>query len=420
MLFVGAKSAPKKDTGDECQEADDGETATEHTESTEAGVEFELVHFNVGGRLVVTTRATLWMAPPDSLLALAFGRDADPKWLPRRLADGSYFFDLNATYFEALLDLMRHGDGLARSFGPETLGGVCAVADFLSMPDVAKRCADAAVPSLSQAMTGPDYLQRQVRVLVNAKGHARTLDLCDWTKCQRLTVHARWTLRQVRNTILAQCTTSDDGTAEACFYACYMRSDHTVRPMCLIDMENDDVLFGEIEWASCKQQRNLGACFFVTRDVVPLVSAPFDKQHETLDASQLLCALAPPLLPPHVSAWPDDGPLLVFLKYYDGQWQTLSPPIAVVIDRSTVVSHLLPTFCRLLGQACDDGTRYAVYNERGFKEPARINQSGTFALGNVMFGDVLWVRIVGQAGVAPRCVPAPRWTVMHAPSYIAH
>jgi hypothetical protein len=84
----------------------------------------DIVKRNVGGKLFVTTRATL-CAEAGSMLAAKF--DPESKFAPPKEIDGAVFLDRDPKMFECLLNYLRNGcqvvlyipDGLVKAIAVE-------------------------------------------------------------------------------------------------------------------------------------------------------------------------------------------------------------------------------------------------------------------------------------------------------------
>lgn len=66
---------------------------------------------NVGGRLFSTTRSTLTQQHPDSMLSRMFTHTeaGDSSWFSSVDESGAYLIDRSPTYFEPILNYLRHG-----------------------------------------------------------------------------------------------------------------------------------------------------------------------------------------------------------------------------------------------------------------------------------------------------------------------
>ncbi|XP_074642169.1 BTB/POZ domain-containing protein KCTD9-like [Tubulanus polymorphus] len=68
------------------------------------------VVLNVGGKKFTTTRDTLVNKEPESMLARMFDNSTVQPWSSRVDSDGAYLIDRSATYFEPILNYLRHGE----------------------------------------------------------------------------------------------------------------------------------------------------------------------------------------------------------------------------------------------------------------------------------------------------------------------
>lgn len=84
------------------------------------------VSLNVGGKVFTTTRSTLVNKEPNSMLACMFGQDQQCP--SDRDTNGAYLIDRSATYFEPILNYLRHGQ-LIRDEGC-SLQGILEEAKF--------------------------------------------------------------------------------------------------------------------------------------------------------------------------------------------------------------------------------------------------------------------------------------------------
>ncbi len=70
----------------------------------------EWVTLNVGGRYFTTTRSTLTTKEPESMLARMFCKDDAHMWANSVDSNGAYLIDRSPTYFEPILNYLRHGE----------------------------------------------------------------------------------------------------------------------------------------------------------------------------------------------------------------------------------------------------------------------------------------------------------------------
>lgn len=109
----------------------------------------EWITLNVGGHHFTTTRNTLVVNAPDSMLARMFADDDDGTrlWPSSLDREGAYLIDRNPTYFEPLLNYLRHGELiLDKNINPQ---GVLEEAKFFGIESV--------IPLLESAMQVGTY-----------------------------------------------------------------------------------------------------------------------------------------------------------------------------------------------------------------------------------------------------------------------
>lgn len=68
------------------------------------------ITLNVGGKYFTTTRSTLTAKEPDSMLARMFIKEEGHMWCSSVDLSGAYLVDRSPTYFEPLLNFLRHGE----------------------------------------------------------------------------------------------------------------------------------------------------------------------------------------------------------------------------------------------------------------------------------------------------------------------
>ncbi|CAE1276726.1 KCTD9 [Acanthosepion pharaonis] len=91
----------------------------------------EWVTLNIGGKLFSTTRSTLTRQEPNSMLARMFSDQSEVPWNSSVDANGAYLIDRSPTYFEPILNYLRHGQLiLDKGVNPE---GVLEEARFFGL-----------------------------------------------------------------------------------------------------------------------------------------------------------------------------------------------------------------------------------------------------------------------------------------------
>lgn len=97
----------------------------------------DVLRLNVGGKIYMTTRATL-CSDDDSMLALMFQPASN--FAPPAQEDGSVFLDRNPATFEYILDYLRNGCCLVGPPPSELLQLLCADADFFGLIRLKAAC----------------------------------------------------------------------------------------------------------------------------------------------------------------------------------------------------------------------------------------------------------------------------------------
>lgn len=91
----------------------------------------EWVTLNIGGKLFSTTRSTLTRQEPNSMLARMFSDQSEVPWNSSVDVNGAYLIDRSPTYFEPILNYLRHGQLiLDKGVNPE---GVLEEARFFGL-----------------------------------------------------------------------------------------------------------------------------------------------------------------------------------------------------------------------------------------------------------------------------------------------
>ncbi|XP_029645211.1 BTB/POZ domain-containing protein KCTD9 [Octopus sinensis] len=91
----------------------------------------EWLTLNIGGKLFSTTRSTLTRQEPASMLARMFSDQSEVPWNSSVDANGAYLIDRSPTYFEPILNYLRHGQLiLDKNVNPE---GVLEEARFFGL-----------------------------------------------------------------------------------------------------------------------------------------------------------------------------------------------------------------------------------------------------------------------------------------------
>lgn len=348
---------------------DDDDGAVERVIPTEPQDDDDIIRLDVGGVRMATRRSTLIMSHSDSLLARAFARDSDARWRLPRLADGAYFLDLNPTYFQAVLDVLRHGTAALSTLELPAERGVALLADYLNMPALGAACvADVAQREIAAA----DRLHVRT-VAVAVIGADCTLptdgfDVCDWTACRRVTVLSLWSVSRVRDVVAADVGI-DPHHMEV--HPCHRMRTGSVRPCVHMAVDDCDTPFGHVEWPTCLQGSAVHACW-VVRDV----------RHVPRDE-----ATTPvPLTTTKVSFSPPAGRTTVVFKRYDRAAGTIDRCVVLGFDLGeTVESLLLKAMARLDMTGGTQSVR--VYHEDGHE----IRHTDRSAVFHRAYFCLLWI-----------------------------
>uniref|UniRef100_T1JJI6 KHA domain-containing protein n=1 Tax=Strigamia maritima TaxID=126957 RepID=T1JJI6_STRMM len=122
------------------------------------------ISLNIGGRKFVTTRSTLTTKDPGSMLARMFAdvNDSNQLWLNITDKHGAYLIDRNPTYFEPILNYLRHGRLiLNNNINPE---GVLEEAKFFGIDSLISLLEEI----VQEKNSTPDCLPLSRRDVINA------------------------------------------------------------------------------------------------------------------------------------------------------------------------------------------------------------------------------------------------------------
>lgn len=137
------------------------------SEGEEFGAEKEWLTLNVGGKLFTTTRMTLTVKEPHSMLSRMFSNDSGRYQLAPSAVDatGAYLIDRSPTYFEPILNYLRHGK-LILDAGVNVLG-VLEEAQFFGIeslvPQLELLADDEQSKKKQQPLTRSDVIKALVR-----------------------------------------------------------------------------------------------------------------------------------------------------------------------------------------------------------------------------------------------------------------
>lgn len=328
----------------------------------------DTILLNVGGKFMMTLRTTFAMAPPDSLLARMFGPDADDRWAPPRLPDGSYFLDLNPVPFAVVLDVLRHGAAILDGLDPSTRHMATVVADYLGL-DIdemrsAVRDAEIVAPEdviVAQAITTSNLVR-------NTFGLWR-LD----EPATTVTLSRTWPMPKVRDALASALKLAP---VRLVAHQCLRRINKTVRPEARLPLDATDMTLGQIY-----RQRGARPTLLVHDTMwLPGVVPP----------AALRCP-APPMRS-HVTLVQPEGALaLLFVKRFNRAALTLSKAVPVLADPHASLSTLLPHVRHVLGIAYDADVH--VFEEVSAKCVKPIDVARTLDDNGLAYGDILWVEM---------------------------
>lgn len=339
---------------------------------------------------MTTSRATFDVAPQGSLVRRMFGTDAEASWAPVQLPDGSYFVDLNPRWFEAVLDVLRHGQSALSATKPEDRAGAACVADYLGIdldaqPSAMEPPRQRQLPTTTTVIVaGPGALGQCTRDLWDATEMRAT----QTTYVKRIEVQTGLTLCALRDA-LADAAGLCAGTLVA--HMCRRRVNNTLRPDVRLPLDSTTL--------------TLRDAYYGSKPVVVLVhdASWFPKAShlsracpvaQSPDERAASCtALAQP-----------SGAILVFVRHFDRDAEALSAPRPMVVDPSVRVFDALSDMCHAVGVHRPDGGVPLVFEEVVEDMVIRVNCDGTFCDAEIGYGDLLWIEWSTSLGFDPDCI----------------
>ena len=138
----------------------------------------EVIRLNVGGKVFLTTRATL-CAEPGSMLATLFDGDS-PFEGPDQLDDGSYFLDRPHHAFEYVLNYLRCSLKLLKAPPKKILPQLRNDADYYGLAGLVMACN--AIPEVPKAQPAP---QPQYELCNNENSLLSSLRQ-GWSVCDKI------------------------------------------------------------------------------------------------------------------------------------------------------------------------------------------------------------------------------------------
>lgn len=361
-------------------------------EPKDASTESRLIMLNVGGQKMMTSRATFAAAPAGSLLGRMFGPDADPLWTPPRLADGSYFLDLNPHHFAIVLDVLRHGPAVLDPVSPADRGAITLVADYLGLDLAATTCLAGDVLRYRAAMA-PESARLTILAVAPTAFWANRIDLCEWSasgiKATYVPAMRSWTLAEARDMLSSAMGIPVDSVVA---HLCLRRRNGTVRPEARLPMDSTTVRLGDVH----------------TFDRLPLVllvhQETFLANVKALPAATLrqpspTTGVSPPQAPEsrrpsssETMVQPLDGPALIFVRCLDREKETLSKARPLLVNVQDTIAVVVPAMCALLSLSGDRHVH--LFEEISTYMVMEVDPTLTFADAEIAYGDVLWLEAV--------------------------
>lgn len=340
-----------------------------------------VIALNVGGKAMMTSRTTFAAAPPDSLLARMFGPDADERWAPPRLPDGSYFLDLNPAAFGVVLDVLRHGADILGGLDAPARHMATVVCDYLGLAVDGRRAMmadDTDAIALGNRIT--------VQVFDASALVADTFGL--WRLDEptaTVTLSREWPMPRVRD---ALASTLRLGPIHLVVHQCLRRVNGTVRPEACLPLDSLDVTLAHV------YRRRSARPIFLVHDAASLPGAL---------APAMLRRPPPCMGSPETLARSEDAPVLLFVKRFDRAACVLSKVAPVLVDPRAPLSASLADMRHALGIA--DDAHVCVFEEISDEYVEEVDVADTLDENELVYGDILWIEIAGD-GLAAEPIDA--------------
>nr|UMO78811.1 Ubiquitin-specific protease incomplete domain containing protein [Pandoravirus belohorizontensis] len=346
------------------------------------GTDNGVIALNVGGKAMMTSRTTFAAAPPDSLLARMFGPDADGRWSPPRLPDGSYFLDLNPTAFGVVLDVLRHGAGILGGLDAPARHMATVVCDYLGLTVDGPQ----AVMGDDAGTIAPDD-RIAVRVFDADTLVADTFGL--WRADEptaTVTLSRGWPMPRVRDALASALGLAP---IHLVVHQCLRRVNGTVRPEACLPLDSLDVTLAHV------YRRRSARPVFLVHNAASLPDA--------LPLATLRCP--PPCAgSPETLMRPEDAPILLFVKRFDRAACTLSKVAPVLVDPRAPLTASLADMRRALGIV--DGVQVYVFEEVSHEYVEEVDVADTLDESELVYGDILWIEIATDGLVPEPIDPA--------------
>ena len=95
-----------------------------------------IIMLDVGGKIFQTHISTLTKYP-ESMLGVMFNHTDHGMAPMPKTKDGHYFLDVDPTYFQEVLNFLRHGEVITQN--PDILRGVKSLANFFGLTDLLEK-----------------------------------------------------------------------------------------------------------------------------------------------------------------------------------------------------------------------------------------------------------------------------------------
>ena len=95
-----------------------------------------IIMLDVGGKIFQTHVSTLTKYP-ESMLGVMFNHTENGMAPMPKTKDGHYFLDVDPTYFQEILNFLRHGEVITQN--PDILRGVKSLANFFGLTDLLEK-----------------------------------------------------------------------------------------------------------------------------------------------------------------------------------------------------------------------------------------------------------------------------------------
>nr|UDO48147.1 BTB/POZ domain protein [Pandoravirus massiliensis] len=383
--FDPSSSAPERD------DAMEDDEATKHRGQVVCSTGHQLITLNVGGEKMTTLRSTFAAAPAGSLLGRMFGPDADPIWAPPRLADGSYFLDLNPRHFAVILNALRHGPAMLYRLSPADRGAITLVADYLGLDLGSSTCLAADVLRYRVAMA-PESARFTIAAVSPAAFWPDRIDLCEWGVCAAkityVPVLRSWTLAEARDMLSSAMNIPADRLVA---HMCLRRRNNTVRPEARLPMDSTTIRLDDVH-----AFKNLALVLLVHRDDfvagIDTLPAATLRQRPTAGVPSLQAPGDTPAPSAETMKRPPNGPMLIFVRRFDRSRVTLSKARPLLVNTWDTIAAAVPTMIALLGLPKDEHVH--LFEEISAFMVMEVDPALTFDDAEIAYGDILWVEVV--------------------------